>query len=109
MLILDCIYSSMLFVYILIVGLILICLAWTTSRYEAKHHMTYFVVVSLGLALSLPLVIIDLELFRENPDNYANSRIGYYTDGIAKTLPCALYLLMKPAEDCFNCFNRLAP
>ena len=109
MLLCDCIYAATLFVYIIYMGLKLICSAWTSSRYEAKHHMKYFVVVSLGLALSLPLVINDLLLFHENTTRYANWRIGYYTDWFAKTLPCIVYILMKPAEDCFNCFNRLAP
>lgn len=109
MLLLDAIYGSLLLVYIIVMGLMLICSAWSFSRYEAKHHMNYFIAVSLGLGLCFPFVIYDLLIFKEDPTGYSNWRFGYYTDWFAKTLPCVVYLLMKPAEDCFNCFNRLAP
>lgn len=33
----------------------------------------------------------------------------YYLDVVTKVLPSMLYLATKTNEDCFNCFNRLAP
>ena len=71
--------------------------------------MCYFVVVSISLWLSLPLVFTDLLMFMHNTALYGDIRFGYYSDCFAKTLPCFVYLFMRPAEDCFTCFNRLAP
>lgn len=71
--------------------------------------MKYFVITSLGLLLALPLVINDLIYFMYNTNTYADWRYGYYFDWLAKTLPSMVYLIGKRTEDCFNCFNRLAP
>ena len=108
-LIFDCIYSGALMLYVIFCFIRLIVFAWKYSRLEAREHMWYFMVVSASLGFSLPLVINNLLMFMHKAALYGDIRFVYYSDCIAKTLPCAVYLLMKPSEDCFTCFNRLAP
>ena len=71
--------------------------------------MWYFVLNSLGLFFALPLVINGLLLFYFQYDEYNDLRWAYYQDFVAKVTPSLVYLLTKRNEDCFNCFNRLAP
>jgi len=68
MLIGDCIYSGLLCFYIIFIVLRLIIFSWTSSRLEARTHMRYFVIVSVSLGLSLPLVINDLLMFEEQTE-----------------------------------------
>ena len=105
----DTVYSACLFMYCIFCVSRLIIFAWNYGRLEARKHLTYFITVSLSLGLSLPLIIADLLVFMNKTNMYGDIRLTYYSDNIAKALPCAFYLLMKPAEDCFSCFNRLAP
>ena len=109
MLICDCIYASFLFLYMIAFNLRLICYSWRFSRHEAKQHMFYFVTNSIGLLLSLPLVIDGLLVFINHYEEYTLIRWVYYEDFVAKSMPSLVYLLTKKNEDCFNCFNRLAP
>ena len=71
--------------------------------------MFYFVTNSIGLLLSLPLVIDGLLVFINHYEEYTLIRWVYYEDFVAKSMPSLVYLLTKKNEDCFNCFNRLAP
>lgn len=105
----DCMYASLLLGYIIVSNLRLICYAWNSSRLEAKQHMCYFITVALSLCFSLPLIINDVVFFSSHTGSYTDWRIGYYSDWFAKTMPPFIYILFKPAEDCFACFNRLAP
>ena len=109
MLICDCIYASLLFFYEIFCVIKLICFSWKYSRHEARTHMSYFVLNSLGLLLALPIVINDLVFFTFHTKDYDQWRLGYYLDWFAKTAPSLVYLLTKKTEDCFLCFNRLAP
>mgnify|MGYP001626840315 CR=1 FL=1 len=105
----DCVYASLLFIYMLYCCVRLIYLSYKYSRLESLNHMFYFVVGSLGLLFALPIVINDLLYFLTHTDTYTSWRLGYYLDWLAKTLPSVVYLICKRNEDCFNCFNRLAP
>lgn len=109
MLVCDCIYATTLFLYEIFCMAKLIYFSWTYSRHESRQHMPYFVFNSLGLFLALPIVINDLLFFALHTASYGDWRIGYYLDWFAKTLPSAVYILTKKNEDCFSCFNRLAP
>ena len=71
--------------------------------------MAYFVLNSLGLLTALPLVIDGLIVFMNSYENYLELRYIYYEDFVAKILPSLIYIVTKKNEDCFNCFNRLAP
>ena len=105
----DTIYASLLFVYVGFAIIKLIYLSWKYSRLEARAHMFYFVTNSLGLLTALPLVVNNLLVFSRNPTTYVDMRFSYYEDFVAKCLPSFLYIATKKNEDCFNCFNRLAP
>lgn len=109
MLICDTVYACLLFIYMLYCNIKLIYMSHKYSRLESNNHMRYFVITSLGLLLALPLVINDLIYFMYNTNTYADWRYGYYFDWLAKTMPSMVYLVSKRTEDCFNCFNRLAP
>ena len=109
MLICDCTYACMLFFYEVFVVIRLIYFSWKYSRHEARQHMTYFVLNSIGLLTALPLVIDGLFVFIYSYDEYSDLRWIYYEDFVAKTVPSLIYILTKKNEDCFNCFNRLAP
>ena len=105
----DCTYASLLFIYEIYTMVRLICYSWQKSRLEAKAHMWYFVLNSLGLLLALPLVINGLLVFLFEYDEFTTLRWVYYQDNFAKVLPSLVYIATKKNEDCFNCFNRLAP
>ena len=107
MLICDCIYASLLFLYEMLVMIRLICYSWKKSRLEARKHMWYFVLNSLGMLLALPLIINGMLVFLFDYDNYTTLRWVYYQDNFAKVLPSLVYIATKKNEDCFNCFNRL--
>lgn len=87
----------------------LIYMSWQYSRLESKEHMVYFVANSLGLLTALPLVMLNLYFFSQNEENYGENRFAYYNEIIARVLPLVFYIATKRNEDCFNCFNRLAP
>lgn len=63
MLICDCIYASLLYIYMIWCIVRVILYSWRYSRLESRQHMWYFVLNSLGLILALPLVINGLLLF----------------------------------------------
>jgi len=109
MLFADTTYACLLFIYVIFAILKLIYFSWKYSRLEARSHMVYFVASSLGLLTALPLIIDSLTVFINNTSNYEELRLPYYEDFVAKVLPSVLYLATKKNEDCFNCFNRLAP
>ena len=105
----DCTYASLLYIYEIMCMVRLIYFSWKKSRLEAKAHMKYFVLNSLGMLLALPLIINGLVVFIREYDMYTWKRWVYYQDYFAKMLPSLIYICTKKNEDCFNCFNRLAP
>ena len=105
----DCTYATLLFLYEIWTMVRLICYSWQKSRLEAKAHMWYFVLNSLGMFLALPLVINGLLTNVTKYDEYTTLRWVYYQSNFAKVLPSLIYIATKKNEDCFNCFNRLAP
>ena len=48
-------------------------------------------------------------VFYLKADFYLHWRGGYYFDWFAQLWPALFYLLLKKNEDCFGCFNRMAP
>ncbi len=105
----DTAYASVLFLYMLYCSLKLMIYSSKYCHFESRNHMCYFVLTTIGLLLALPLVINDLLYFVANTDEYSTWRWGYFQDWMAKTLPSVVYIIGKRNEDCFNCFNRLAP
>ena len=105
----DCTYACLLYNYEIYTIVRLIIYSWKKSRLEAKAHMSYFVLNSLGMLLALPLIINGLVSFIRNYDEYEWKRWVYYQDYFAKMLPSLIYICTKKNEDCFKCFNRLAP
>jgi hypothetical protein len=71
-------YASLLFLYMLYCSLKLIYYSQKYSHFEARIHMGYFIITTLGLLLALPLVINDLLYFLENTDSYSEWRWGYF-------------------------------
>ena len=71
--------------------------------------MSYFVLNSLGLLTSLPLVVGGLIEYMHNFGGYEDNRLAYYQDFLGKVLPSLIYILTKKNHDCFSCFNRLEP
>ena len=109
MLICDCTYASLLFIYLIWCMTVLICFSWKNSRLESREHMWYFITNTLGMLLALPLIINGLVTFLLKYDEYTTLRWVYYQDNLAKILPSLIYIATKKNEDCFKCFNRLAP
>ena len=64
----DTIYASMLFMYVIWTMIRLIYFSWMKSRLEARAHMLYFVLNSLGLIIALPLIINELLVFLADYD-----------------------------------------
>ena len=87
----------------------LIFFSWKYSRLEAQDHMSFFIVNSLGLISGQLLVMNNLATFYDDPNFYLDWRLAYYFDWIASYWPALIYLLTRKNEDCFGCFNRLAP
>ena len=105
----DSTYAALLFIYVGFAIIKLIWSSWKHSRFEAKAHMVYFVASSLGLLTALPLIVDNLIVFSQNTADYSEMRLPSYEDFVAKVLPSLVYFVTKKNEDCFNCFNRLAP
>ena len=105
----DCAYATLLFIYEMWAMFRLIYFSWKRSRFEARIHMAYLVLNSLGMFLALPLIINGLLAFLLHYEVYTELRWVYYQDNLAKVLPSLIYILTKKNEDCFSCFNRLAP
>ena len=105
----DSTYAILLFIYVGHVMIKLIYNSWKYSRLESKAHMVYFVASSLGLLTALPFILNNEIVFRHNTPDYGDMRLPDYEDFVAKVLPSLVYFVTKKNEDCFNCFNRLAP
>ena len=105
----DTIYVSLLFMYVIWTMIRLICFSWKKSRLEARAHMPYFVLNSLGMLLALPLIFNGTIIFLTHYDTYTSLRWIAYENYLAKILPSLVYICTKKNEDCFTCFNRLAP
>ena len=76
---------------------------------EARLHMVYFVLNSFGMLLAVPLIINGLLLVFSNLTLNESIRWTYYQKNIGKIMPSLFYIATKKNEDCFKCFNRLAP
>ena len=105
----DCIESTLLLLYTILAMGQLIFYSWRYSRLEARAHMRYFIGNSVGLLLSWPLVINGLFTFLKYEDEVSYVRWVHYQNLLGKLIPCLAYIATKSTEDCFNCFNRLAP
>ena len=66
----DVTYSCLLYIYLIFVMSSLILYSWRKSRLEAKNHMWYFVLNSIGLLICLPLIIDSLIIFIKHYDVY---------------------------------------
>ena len=91
----DCTYASMLFLYEIWTMVRLICFSWKKSRLEARAHMFYFVLNSLGMLFALPLIINGLLVFLSDYEEYTTLRWVYYQENFAKILPSLIYIATK--------------
>jgi len=105
----DLIYTILMSIWIAFVIIKLIISSWKYSRLESRSHMLCFVANLTGFIIALPLIILNLHIYINHTDNYADMKLPYYLDFVAKVLPSLVYLATKTNCDCFNCFNRLAP
>ena len=97
------------FVYFFYVMALVITLTYKRFRYEFYKHRTFMFVFSLGIFICLPLVCLEVKNWYVSYSNYLATRYVHYIGFIARTLPSLLSVLLKPNEDCLNCFNRIAP
>lgn len=79
------------------------------SLLEAKRHCRYFLTNALGLILAQLFILNNLSVFYLDAPFYTNWRLGYYYDWLVQTSCALIYLLTTVNEDCYTCFNRLAP
>ena len=109
LLMIDITYHTNLLIYMIYSCSTLGYFSWKYSRLEAKQHMSFIVINSLGMVSGQTLIVGNLIIFFLHPDFYLGWRLGYYFDWLAQLWPALIYLLTKKNEDCFACFNRLAP
>ena len=79
------------------------------SVLEARLHVWYFVNNSLGIIVAQLFILNNLSVFHQDASFYMDWRLGYYYGWMAQATSALVYLLTKNNEDCFTCFNRLAP
>lgn len=70
----DCTYATLLFIYEMFTATRLIYFSWKRSRFEAREHMCYFVLNSLGMLLALPLIINGLLAFLMHYEEFTKLR-----------------------------------
>lgn len=64
---------------------------------------------SLGMIICLPLVLLEMVYWMIGFITYLEARFVVYFGYAAHSTPSLLCAIAKPNEDCFNCFNRVAP
>ena len=109
LLLIDVLYQANLLIYIVFCSLRLVWLSWRYSRHEARKHMSFFLINSIGLITGQLLYMIIIVVSYIDPNFYLSWRMGYYYDWLSQLWPALIYMLTKRNEDCFGCFNRLAP
>ena len=57
----------------------------------------------------LPLVLVEMVKWMISFSTLLEARFVVYLGYAAHSTPSILCAVAKPNEDCFNCFNRLAP
>ena len=106
---LDITYYSCFMLYILFCSFSLIFYSWKYSRLEARSHMLFFVVNGTSMFCAMGALLYVKLIFLLEPAFYLEWRVGYYYEYQSQVLQALVYLLTKKNEDCFTCFNRLAP
>lgn len=108
-LLLDSVWLMASFVYFFYVMLLLILRTRRTARFEYLRHRYFIYVFSSGITICLPLVLLDIFFWLRDFDDYQDRRLLHYAGFLAHSMPSLLQVLLKPNEDCLNCFNRLSP
>ena len=106
---LDVFVWCLIFAYILFCSVKLIAYSWRYSRLEARSHMPYFLINTLGIITGQLLMVIKIILFLKYPQFYLSWSFSSYLDWLQQVFPSLVYLLSKKSEDSFGSFNRLAP
>lgn len=105
----DLFFILLIFIYIFFVMGFLIQQTYVAFRYEFKRHQMYLYVLTFFLFLCLPLFVGEMAFWIKDEDKVIQSRYIYFGSYIAHTIPSVLIILARPNEDCFTCFNRVAP
>ena len=107
----DSIIIIVSFGYLFFVLFMLLTRIHAKFRFEFKRHIIYLATVTFAMLLCVPFDILYMKEWMDlsNEIESERSRLAYYGSNIAKLVPTLLILFVKPNEDCFNCFNRLAP
>lgn len=105
----DSILLVICFTYFFYVMFLLILRTRKAARFEYLRHRYFIFVFGAGILICLPLVLLDILFWVKNYSDYPDRRMLHYGAFIAHTLPSLLQVLLKPNEDCLNCFNRVCP
>ena len=76
------------------------------SRYEYNLHKTGFILMSVTLLISQPLILLGTVFWLTDADGFEFNRWEFYVYWLSHSLPMFVFIFIKPREDCFNCFNR---
>ena len=109
LLICDIIITVCCFAYFFFVIFHLWRQTYAKFRFEYNKHRCFFVIFSLGMLFCLPLVLVEMIQWMISFSTLLEARFVVYLGYAAHSTPSILCAVAKPNEDCFNCFNRLAP
>ena len=109
LLVCDCVAVVLCFTYFFHVIFILWRQTYKNFRFEYHKHRCFFVIFSIGMIICLPFVLLEMIYWMLGFDSYLEARFVVYFGYAAHSVPSLLCAIAKPNEDCFNCFNRVAP
>jgi len=109
LLICDIIVVFTCFVYFFFVIINLWRSTYSKFRFEFHQHKRFFIVFYLGMFICLPFVLLEMIIWMTDFNSYLEARFVVYFGYAAHSIPSLLCAVAKPNEDCFNCFNRVAP
>ena len=105
----DCVIAPILFIYALTILVKLLNRAKQHSHFEFHEHKVHLIVYALSLIISIPLIMLGIYFWMTDFEYFIVERWEYYVYFCSHILPTVVYILSRPDEDCFNCFNRQAP
>ena len=114
LLICDIICVTVCLIYLLYVIVLLWKHSYASYRFEFYKHRVFFIIFSICMLTCMPSILLEsiywsVDTSKWTISSYTSGRILLYVDYLLHTVPTLIFALFKPNEDCFNCFNRLAP
>ena len=104
--VLDAFIGPGFMVYIFYVLCKLLIITRRNSVYEYHQHKAGFILMSIALVTSQPLILLGTVFWLTSKDGFEVNRWEFYVFWLSHSLPMMVYIFVKPREDCFNCFNR---